>query len=154
MSESPDIEAIAKRLVIGHKRDGRSIYDATAKAELVAACAQPGVSLARVARLCGINANVLSHWVRQQQRTPARVPPEQPAAGEVLEIAAQQPFVELQLPAPPLAPAAPTAAAPLVDLQARLPNGVLLDLRLADVAQAVQLIESLGRLRCSASTRP
>ncbi|MFY7864506.1 transposase [Roseateles sp.] len=29
---------------------------------------QPGISLARVARTCGINANVLSNWVRQHER--------------------------------------------------------------------------------------
>jgi transposase len=51
-----DIESIAKRLVIGNKRDGRCIYDAQAKHALVQACLQPGVSLARIARQCGINA--------------------------------------------------------------------------------------------------
>lgn len=65
---SEDIEAIAKRLVVGHKRDGRSIYDPLARIDLVRACRGPGVSLARVARMCGINANVLSNWVRQHER--------------------------------------------------------------------------------------
>jgi transposase len=59
---SDDIEQLAQRLVIGHKRDGRSIYDTQAKRELVQACRQPGVSLAKVARKCGINANVLSNY--------------------------------------------------------------------------------------------
>ena len=42
-----EIEAIAKRLVIGHKRDGRSIYDPQARSDLVRASQQPGVSLYR-----------------------------------------------------------------------------------------------------------
>ena len=63
-----EIEAIAKRLVVDHKRDGRSIYDQQARSELVRACRQPGISLARVARTCGINANVLSNWVRLHER--------------------------------------------------------------------------------------
>jgi transposase len=38
-------------------------------------------------------------------------------------------------------------------LQARLPNGVVLDLHEVDLPQAVEVIEALGRLRCSASTK-
>ena len=63
-----DIESISKRLVVGRKRDGRSICDRQARSELVRASRQPGVSLARIARICGINANVLSNWVRQDER--------------------------------------------------------------------------------------
>jgi transposase len=63
-----EIEAIAKRLVVGHKRDGRSIYDPQAQSDLVRASQQPGVSLAKIAWTCGINANVLSNWVRQHER--------------------------------------------------------------------------------------
>ena len=55
------VEAIARRLVVGHKRDGRSIYDPQARSALVQAIRQPGVPLARIARRCGINANVLSN---------------------------------------------------------------------------------------------
>ena len=39
---------------------------------------------------------------------------------------------------------------PLVSVQARMPNGVVLELQGGDLAQINQLIESLGRLRCSA----
>ena len=46
MSEGTDIEQLARRLVIGHKRDGRSIYDAQAKRALVLTCVQGGLSLA------------------------------------------------------------------------------------------------------------
>jgi transposase len=40
-----------------------------------------------------------------------------------------------------------------VTVQARLPNGVVVDLGGCDLRQASQLIEALGRLRCSASTK-
>jgi hypothetical protein len=50
------ISELARRLVVGHKRDGRSIYDEQAKRELVLACREPGVSIAKLARDCGVNA--------------------------------------------------------------------------------------------------
>lgn len=38
-------------------------------------------------------------------------------------------------------------------LQTRLPNGVVLDLREWDPRYTAQMIEALGRVRCSASTK-
>ncbi len=145
-----DIEAIARRLVVGHKRDGRSIYDPQARDELVRASRQPGVSLARIARTCGINANVLSNWVRQHERNGGG---HGSPAGDVVEMPAASAFLAVQLdpaPSPPL----PPLPAPTLDVQVRLPNGVMLDMRIADVDEAAKLIEVLGRLRCSASTKP
>ncbi|MBC7957490.1 MAG: transposase, partial [Cytophagales bacterium] len=63
---------LARRLVVGRKRDGRSVYDAQAKRELILACRAPGVSMAKLARECGINANQLSAWVRQYERAASR----------------------------------------------------------------------------------
>jgi transposase len=40
-----------------------------------------------------------------------------------------------------------------VAIQARLPNGVVLDAGSCDLHQAGKLIEMLGRLRCSGSTK-
>ena len=51
---------LARRPVVGHKRDGRSIYNEQAKRELVLACREPGVSIAKLARDCGVNANQVS----------------------------------------------------------------------------------------------
>jgi transposase len=45
------------------------------------------------------------------------------------------------------------APAPTMSVHARMPNGVVIELRGCDLAQAGQLIEALGRLRCSASTK-
>ena len=145
-----EIEAIAKRLVVGHKRDGRSIYNAQARGDLVRASRQPGVSLAKIARTCGINANVLSNWVRQHERSKCGAAAPQ---GEVIEMPAASDFVAVQIDSPPLPPT-PAPAAPALDVQVRLPNGATLDVRGADLDGAIKLLEGLGRLRCSGSTKP
>ena len=141
-----EIEAIARRLVVGHKRDGRSIYDPQARIDLVRASQQPGVSLARIARTCGINANVLSNWVRQHERGKCGAGA---ARGDVIEMPAASAFVAVQVDS-----ALPAPVARALDLQVRLANGTTLELRGADLDDVLKLIEGLGRLRCSASTKP
>jgi transposase len=143
-----EIEAIARRLVVGHKRDGRSIYDPQARSELVRASRQPGVSLAKIARTCGINANVLSNWVRQHERGKCGAAA---ARGDIIEMPAVSAFVAVQVDS---APPAPARVAPALDLQVRLANGTTLELRGAELDGVLKLIEGLGRLRCSASTKP
>jgi transposase len=143
-----EIEAIAKRLVVGHKRDGRSIYNPQARRDLVHAIRQPGVSLAKIARTCGINANVLSNWVRQHER--GKCGAARPR-GEVMEMPAGSAFLAVQVDS---APPAPAPVAPMLDVQVRLPNGATLDVRGADLDGVIKLLEGLGRVRCSASTKP
>jgi transposase len=143
-----EIEAIAKRLVVGHKRDGRSIYSPQARSDLVHASRQPGVSLAKIARTCGINANVLSNWVRQHERGKCGAAA---SRGEVIEMPTASAFVAVQVDSTPPA-LAPVAAT--LDVQVRLPNGATLDVRGADLDGVLRLIDGLGRLRCSASTKP
>jgi len=60
-----DLEELKRRLVVGHKSDGRSVYDTVAKAQLVALCLQPGASVSRLARECGVNANQVGRWLRE-----------------------------------------------------------------------------------------
>ena len=139
------ISDLAKRLVVGHKRDGRSIYDEQAKRELVLACREPGASIAKLARDCGINANQVNSWVRLYERQLAESVA--PSGGVVVE-AKTSAFVALDIAAVP-----PEEASSLMDMQARLPNGVVVDLRGCDMQQALAMIEALGRLRCSASTK-
>ena len=79
------------------KAETRRRYSAAMKAQVVAACDQPGASVAKVAMAHGINANVVHRW-RQLARE--RVP------GAALQ---QAEFLELPLPAA-TAPCAPTAA--------------------------------------------
>jgi transposase len=143
---SDAMQELARRLVVGRKSDGRAVYDEMAKAELVAACARPDVSVSRLARECGINANQLSRWVREHSQCRQRA--------VAVSRAPREAFVAV-----PIKAAAPTAishspaAAPMC-LQARLPNGVVLDLREVDPRHAGDVIEALGRMWCSASTKP
>lgn len=144
---SDDMEDLARRLVVGRKCDGRSVYDEAAKAELVAACGRPGASVSRLARECGINANQLSRWVREHSQRRQRAvavssPPGQAFVAVPIEAAAPLPMV--------------TSGSPAVGkmtLQARLPNGVVLDLRECDLRHVGVVIEALGRVRCSVSTK-
>ena len=138
-----DIEDLARRLVVGRKRDGRGIYDPGAKRELLELCQRPGASVARLARDCGLNANLVASWLRVGLRQPAPVVQDEPARDSTPAA-----FVAMQLEAP--VSAAPQA----VSLQARLPNGVLVDLRCDDLPQLGKVIEALGRVRCSALTKP
>lgn len=57
---------LVANLVIGHKSDGRCVYDKAAKRQLAQRCLQPGVSLARTAMEHGVNANLLRKWVMQE----------------------------------------------------------------------------------------
>jgi len=137
------ISDLGKRLVVGHKRDGRCVYDARAKHELVIAYRESGVSIAKMARECGINANQLGAWIRRHERATAKaVTP----IGSAVDVA-QPAFVPVHVEAKSL------EVAMSMDMQARLPNGVVVDLRGCDMQQARSVIEALGRLPCSASTK-
>ena len=124
--------------MVGHKADGRSLYDEKAKAELVALCMQPGASVSRLARECGVNANQVCRWLRERGHVRRPRPPASRAVA-VPVIAATAP-VENTAPA-------------VMQLQARLPNGVAIELGGIDVRHVGQVIEALGRLRCSGSTK-
>jgi transposase len=145
-----DLEDLKRRLVVGHKSDGRSVYDKAAKSELVALCRQPGASVSRLARECGVNANQVSRWLREHGHGDGRG--RKAVAGTVSAPAA---FVAVSMP-----PASPTGRAArgqniaaVMDVQARLPNGVAIDLRGIEMRNVGDVIETLGRLRCSASTK-
>ncbi|MFN7726545.1 MAG: transposase [Rubrivivax sp.] len=143
MSEE-DLEDLKRRLVVGHKRGGRCIYDEAAKAELVEMCRQPGASVSRLARECGINANQVSRWLREDASRRKRSLLARCTPGV-------SPFVAVPVLAPgvmsPVKVASDTAP---MSLQARLPNGVSIELCGADLCQLGELIQALGRLPCSA----
>lgn len=141
-----DLEDLKRRLVVGHKRDGRSVYDEAAKSELVTLCMQPGVSVSRLARECGVNANQVARWLREHgQVRPRKVRAVAPAPAA---------FVAMSV-----MPAATTPAGrddgtlAAMSLQARLPNGVAMDFRGVNARNVGEVIEALGRLRCSVSTK-
>ena len=140
-----ELEDLKRRLVVGHKSDGRSVYDEAAKSELVALCRQPGASVSRLARECGVNANQVSRWLREHDQG-GRV--RKPVASVAPAPAA---FVAVALP-PPIRTQERSDVV-TVDLQARLPNGVAIDLHGIELRHVGEVIEALGRLRCSASTK-
>ena len=74
------------------KKLTRRRHSAEVKAQILAECAQPGASVARVALAHGINANIVHKWRRL-------------AAGNVIP-AATAAFVPLSLPGPVAGPAA------------------------------------------------
>lgn len=144
---SDDLEDIKRRLVVGHKSDGRSVYDESAKAELVTLCLQPGASVSRLARECGVNANQVGRWLRERAQGRRR-------ATGVRAVATPAPFVAVPVLQAPTTPAASDdRVATAMSLQARLPNGVAIDLRGLDPRHVGELIEAFGRLRCSVSTK-
>jgi transposase-like protein len=96
----------------------RRFHSPAFKAQAVAACSQPGVSLAAVALAHGINANLLRRWCVAQQRQ--QHPAEQRAVREVqllpVRLADEVPH---PVPLAP-APASPAPVAAAVDERAGL----------------------------------
>ena len=123
------IEQLARRLVIRRKRDGRCVYDEQAKRELILASREPGVSVSRLARDCGINSNQLSAWVRRYEREMAMLA--QQPGGAMLEAGSAPAFVAVQIDS-----ARPQEKAKPVGMQVRLSNGVVVELQGCDMEQA------------------
>ena len=138
---------LKSRLVSGRKRDGRCRYDPVAKAELVQSCMQPGVSVARMALQCGINANLLRRWITQSMGADMKA---SRASMPTVAMASTSAFVPLRLAAPEVSSV--TAAQIKARLHARLPNGVEIDLSEAGPCEWLPVIELLGGLPCSDST--
>ena len=140
MTERPS--ELSKRLVVGHKRDGRSCYDQEAKRELIEACLRPGVSIARRGLRHGINANLLRTWITRYRR---------------------QRELTVAKPASEMAAAIGSAFVPVITTHAagrpgqvrfgaQLPNGIKLDLSYVGPDELVSLLRLLCELPCSGST--
>ena len=138
---------VVRRLVTGRKNDGRAVYDPQAKAEVVQACLKPGVSAARMALQCGINANLLRRWITQRMGADRKA-----SRADISSVAkaSADDFVPLRLARPEAVPA--TSVALKLRLHARLPNGVEVELSDADPGKLMPVLELLGRLPCSDST--
>ena len=138
---------VVRRLVTGRKDDGRAVYDPQAMVEVVRACKKPGVSVARMALQCGINANLLRRWITQSKGADVK-------AGwanmPTVATAGTDTFVPLRLAAPGAVPV--TAVALKLRLHARLLNGVEVDLGDAGPGELLPFLDLLGRLPCSDST--
>lgn len=134
---------LSKRLVVGHKRDGRSCYDKEAKRELIEACLQPGVSIARMGLQHGSNANLVRTWITRHRRQRELVVG-RPAA-EMGAAAVGSAFVSVVASRVP----APSSE---VRFGAQLPNGIKLDLSAAGPNERALLLRLLCELPCSGST--
>jgi hypothetical protein len=78
----------------------RRQYDAEFKSAMVAACQQPGASVAQIAMQQGINANLVHKWIRQS-RPAALCSVDNPPAFIPLPIhtpAKSDSFIELTIP--------------------------------------------------------
>ncbi|WP_080404889.1 transposase [Burkholderia ubonensis] len=151
-------EGLRDRLVVDRKRDGRRKYDEAAKRELIQACLKPGVSIARTAMEYGINPNLVRTWITQYQRkqdqaelvAPANArsretSPELPTVSEPPESA----FVQIVSSPTPI----PADCGRTLSLNVRLPNGVEFDLGKASLDELTTVVQMLGRLPCSGSTK-
>lgn len=138
-------EDLVRRLVTGRKADGRCVYDPQAKAEVVQACLKPGVSVARIGMQCGVNANLLRRWIVERREVGGDRP-----GSPLIERDASATFVSLHIET---APARLVAAQPVkLRLQARLPNGVEINMGETGMDEMSALMQILGTLSCSGST--
>lgn len=158
-----DIGDLKERLVAGVERGGkRRRFDPQAKRELVQACFQPGVSVARMALEHGLNANLLRRWMSEYARqigggigTNRAVENAPPAFVPVVQIDGAQATVYACARERALAQTtqSPQRSASPSRLIAELPNGVLLKLDCSgpDATLMSAMIETL--VRCHVPAR-
>lgn len=163
---------LRSRLVVGRKRDGRREYDELARTDLVQICLKPAVSIARTAMEHDLNPNLLRTWVARYQK--ARGEPDlrlaqvdgQRGEGLLLDATPTQAMVVAEasspIPAfvpvvslPQARPSPPSLQPPemRIGLWVRLPNGVELELGKTNLQEMATLVQMLGRLPCSGSTK-
>ncbi|MEK6381850.1 transposase [Burkholderia cenocepacia] len=166
MTEKQDLRS---RLVVGRRRDGRREFDEDAVRELVEFCLRPGVSIARAAMDHDVNPNQLRRWISRHQQhtlqTPMRPDPlvidgvsiDIPGPARRVPVSEAQAFVPV-VTAPSTVPAVspvppPDTSLMALSLHVRLSNGVEFDLGEASVDELATVIQMLGRLPCSGSTK-
>jgi transposase len=123
-------------------RDGRRRYDPASRDQLVAACLEPGVSVSRLAREHGVNANLVRKWMK-------KIREERP-------LPLVSAFVPVQI-APDMHSAAAgdllTKTEPLgkrshaSKVSALLPNGVSLTVECDDVDGLAAIVGALGHVQ-------
>jgi transposase-like protein len=93
---SEDGEELVRGLVTKHGANGRRTYSKAGKRALARRCTEPGVSVARMALLHGVNANLLRRWMIKYGKpracllagSPAKTP-----AATLLPVTTQMPDV-------------------------------------------------------------
>jgi len=139
-------------LVVGHKSDGRCMYEPQVKQELIRQCMKPGVSVARMAMQHGVNANLLRTWITKAQRAIAKqmvVPEVSASAAQAFVPVKLEPTLTPNLPAIKAASPAGKVTPTLVRMQVRLPNGVSIDLGQAPIQEMGEVMQMLSALPCS-----
>ena len=131
------ITELKQRLVVGRKRDGRNCYDPQARRELIEASLQPGVSVAKLALVHRINANLLRKWISKYQR-------------QGLADGSPPPSAAMAAPFIPVVTVQRSLIAP-AELAARLPNGVRLEWTALPADQLAPILRLLSTLPCSES---
>lgn len=104
----PDNQACARRRRRQHSDEF--------KANAVAACMRPGISMAAVAMAHGINANLLRRWVQEVEMTPSAGLVRTTPAPVAKAPTSKSLFVPLSLPAP-------AAPVPMEDIRIELQHG-------------------------------
>ncbi|MBN3783632.1 transposase [Burkholderia sp. Ac-20345] len=166
MTEKQDLRS---RLVVGRRRDGRREFDEEAVRELVEFCLKPGVSIARAAMDHDVNPNQLRRWISRHQQHTLQTPPRPdplvidgvsidiPGSARRVPMSEAQAFVPVvtaPLTVPAVFPALlPDTSLMALSLHVRLSNGVEFDLGEASVDELATVIQMLGRLPCSGSTK-
>ncbi|NKQ69719.1 transposase [Rhizobium ruizarguesonis] len=136
MDDTPKLQV---RLV---GRDGRRRYDPTSRDELVAACLEPGVSVSRLAREHGVNANLVRKWIKKAMEerplplvpafVPVQIAPDIPAASGDNLLPKTEPLGK------------PCHAS---KVSALLPNGVSLTVECDDENGLIAIIGALGHVQ-------
>ena len=176
MQSNPEV---LSGLVVGRMRNGRCRYDPQVKQELVGQCMLPGVSVARMAKQHGVNANLLRAWIskwktksQSSQAITVRRAVSETAAQDVQEV---QAFVPVQVQAVAVSAAdassavtsmltkvcgaasksaavsasASASASVSMRIQVQLPNGISVDLGQARMEELAGVMQMLCHLPCS-----
>lgn len=102
------------QLVARTREDGRHVYRNEGKAALVAACAEPGASVAAIALAHGVNANLLRKWITRSHTRDRAYPDQRVEASAVGHVAVRSraavstsatQFIAVALAPTPAAPA-------------------------------------------------
>lgn len=123
-------------------RDGRRRYDPSSRDQLVAACLEPGVSVSRLAREHGVNANLVRKWIKKalEQRPSPSV-----SAFVPVQIApAMRPGSGGDLLTKSVTLGKPCHAS---KVSALLPNGISLTVECDDESGLIAIIGALGHVQ-------
>ncbi|MEF0944444.1 MULTISPECIES: IS66-like element accessory protein TnpA [unclassified Rhizobium] len=141
-------QKLAVRLV---GRNGRRRFDQGSKDRLVAACLEPGASVSKLARLHGVNANLVWKWIRKHTQAHP-LPPSSTSAFIPVQITAASSKFDIEMPAigDEEVPRKAERIRPLTSpakMSASLPNGVRLTLECGDVDALTAIIGALGHVQ-------